>query len=188
MTEPGGTAGSRPFAVFAIERRDSANQVFVRWTNRGKSGREKRDRKGLGITVRDPETGRLDPKLVRAAELAVQQLQARLRVGRGASEETTSKPVRGAPAAGSAPTPSGLTLRAGFDLALDPATGKYGSNRTRRYDQMVKYRARLFGLGRHAAPLICRHSPLSLAASVNIAPCSRRRVSALVRATSRRDQ
>jgi hypothetical protein len=28
-----------------------------------------------------------------------------------------------------------LGLRAGFDLALDPVRGKYGSNRTRRYDR-----------------------------------------------------
>jgi hypothetical protein len=43
-------------------------------------------------------------------------------------------------------------MLAGFGLALDPERGKYGSNRTRRYDQMLKYRERLFGGPRHAAP------------------------------------
>ena len=149
--------GSRPFVVFAMERKDSANQVFVRWTNPNKPGREKRDRKGLGITVRDAETGRVDPRLVRAAELAVQQFQAQLLVRHSENEEPPSrKPAAPAPApaAGGVPAHSDLTLRAGFDLALDPVRGKYGSSRTRRFDQMVKYRARLFGLGRHAASLI----------------------------------
>ena len=53
------------------------------------------------------------------------------------------------------PQPS-LTLLAGFALALDPERGKYGSNRTRRYDQMLKYRGRLFGGPRHVAPLLDR--------------------------------
>ena len=52
------------------------------------------------------------------------------------------------------PTAAALTIRAGFDLALDTARGKYGSNRTRRYDQMLKYRERLFGGPRHAVPLL----------------------------------
>lgn len=52
-----------------------------------------------------------------------------------------------------------LTIRAGFDLALDPGRGKYGSNRTRRYDQMRKYRERLFGSRRHAAPLLDAQLP-----------------------------
>jgi len=49
-----------------------------------------------------------------------------------------------------------LTMLAGFGLALDPERGKYGSNRTSRYDQMLKYRERLFGGPRHAAPLLDR--------------------------------
>jgi hypothetical protein len=47
-----------------------------------------------------------------------------------------------------------LILRAGFDLALDPVRGKYGSNRTRRYDQMAKYCERLFGGKRHVTGLL----------------------------------
>ena len=49
-----------------------------------------------------------------------------------------------------------MTMLTGFALALDPERGKYGSNRTRRYDQMRKYRERLFGGPRHAAPLLER--------------------------------
>jgi hypothetical protein len=47
-------------------------------------------------------------------------------------------------------------MRAGFELALDPERGKYGSNRTRRYDQMRTYHERLFGGPRHGAPLLDR--------------------------------
>jgi hypothetical protein len=52
----------------------------LRWTNPDKAGVERRDRKSLGLALRDAKTGRLDPKLVRAAELAVQQFQAKLLV------------------------------------------------------------------------------------------------------------
>ena len=60
--------GAKPHVVFAMERRDCGGQVFVRWTNPDKAGGERRDRKSLGLAVRDARTGRLDPKLVRAAE------------------------------------------------------------------------------------------------------------------------
>ena len=147
--------GSKPYVVFAMERRDSGGQVFVRWTAPEKPGREKRSRTALGITVRDPRTGRLDPQLVRAAELMVQQFQARLLVGQRASEKAASRNAeQRAPTGSQAASRSVLTLREGFDLALDPIKGKYGSSRTRRYDQMRRYRARLFGLGQHATPLI----------------------------------
>jgi hypothetical protein len=52
------------------------------------------------------------------------------------------------------PATTQLTLRAGFDLALDPVKGRHGSQRTRRYDQMMKYRDRLFGSARHVVVLI----------------------------------
>ena len=114
--------GARPFVVFAMERRDRGGNVFVRWTNPEKSGFFKRERKGLGITVRDPETGRLEPKRVRAAELAVQRFQATLVIGEPTSRSpaTTVRPVtqRTTP---TAPATTQLTLRAGFDLVLDPS-------------------------------------------------------------------
>ena len=68
--------GAKPHVVFAMERRDCGGEIFVRWTNPDKVGVEKRDRRSLGLVVRDTKTGRLDAKLVRAAELAVQQFQA----------------------------------------------------------------------------------------------------------------
>jgi hypothetical protein len=70
--------GVRPYVVFAMERRDRAGHIAVRWTNPDKTGKFRRERKTLGITVRDPETGRLDRRRVRVAELAVQQFQAKL--------------------------------------------------------------------------------------------------------------
>jgi len=130
--------GVRPYVVFAMERRDRAGHIAVRWTNPDKTGKFRRERKNLGITVRDPKTGRLDPRRVRAGELAVQQFQAKLVVGQPAPPAAASamdtpivtqiRPVE-------SPRTERLGLRAGFDLALDPVRGKYGSNRTRRYDR-----------------------------------------------------
>ena len=110
--------GARPYVVFAMERRDRGGTVFVRWTNPEKSGFFKRARKGLGITVRNPETGRLDPKCVRAAELAGQQFQAKLVIGepRGRSPASTVWRITQA-ATPNPPATTQLTLRAGFDLA-----------------------------------------------------------------------
>lgn len=150
--------GTKPHVVFAMERRDRGGQVFVRFNNPDKPGVEKRDRKSLGLVVRDPRTGRLDQKLVRAAELAVQQFQAKLLVGHSPPRDDSEAPSKAAPSAAppTASAATSLTIRAGFDLALDPERGKYGSNRTRRYDQMVKYRERLFGGRRQASPLLDR--------------------------------
>ena len=78
--------GVRPYVVFAMERRDRAGHIAVRWTNPDKTGKFRRERKTLGITVRDPETGRLDRRRVRVAELAVQQFQAKLVVGQPAGK------------------------------------------------------------------------------------------------------
>lgn len=138
--------GESPYVVFAMERKERGGQVFVRWTNPGKTGAHRRDRKALSIKVRDPQTGRLDPKLVRAAELAVQQFQAKLLIAEPA--ESKERPTHTAPPASRVTTeraPNDLKLRAGFELVLDPTRSQYGSNRTRRYDQMVKYEGRLFG-------------------------------------------
>jgi hypothetical protein len=149
--------GVRPYVVFAMERRDRAGHIAVRWTNPDKTGKFRRERKTLGITVRDPETGRLDRRRVRVAELAVQQFQAKLVVGQPA--RPTAASANNTPSATQtwpveSPRTGHLILRAGFDLALDPVRGKYGSIRTRRYDQMVKYRERLFGGKRHAMGLL----------------------------------
>jgi len=124
--------GTKPRVVFAMERPDCGGQVFVRFNNPDKAGAEKRGRKNLGIVVRVAKTGRLDPRLVRTAELAVQQFHARLLIAEAAAR-ADSGPVPNAAQLATpphAPTSAALTIRAGFDLALDTERGKYGSNRT----------------------------------------------------------
>lgn len=147
--------GPKPYTIFAFERPERGNQVFIRWTNLAKrdhreGGLHRREKQSLGLVVRDPSTGRLDPKLVRAAELQVQQFHARLITGslpQTAAERAAEKlPVQ--------PTADTLTLREGFRLALDAKHGKYASIKTRRYDAMVLYETRLFGLKPGTRPLI----------------------------------
>jgi hypothetical protein len=137
--------GLKPYVVFAYERRERGGQVFVRWTNLTKpdfrrEGEHKREAQGLGITVRNAE-GRLDPKLVRAAELVVQQFQSRLMTG-AIPQSAAERAAENQPPQ---PTADTLTLREGFALALDQTRGKYASVDTRRYNDMVLYEARLFG-------------------------------------------
>ena len=117
--------GTKPRVVFAMERRDRGGLVFVRFNNPDKPGDEKRGRKSLGIVVRDAKTRRLDPKLVRAAELAVRQFQARLLVGDWpARADRESRPnAAQLPVQTYAPDSAALTIRAGFDLALDSERG-----------------------------------------------------------------
>jgi hypothetical protein len=68
--------GAPPHVVSAFERLDRDRLVFVRWTNPASSDRDKRSRRSLGLTVRNPKTGRLDPRRVRQAEQTVQRFQA----------------------------------------------------------------------------------------------------------------
>ena len=147
--------GLKPLIVSAFERPERGNQVWVRWTNlerpdRRRPGEHMREVKSLGVFVRDLATGRLDEKLVRVAEVAVQQLQARLVTGEPAAGP--AEPVKEVEAPRS--TAETLTLREGFALALDPARGKYASTDTRHYEQMVKYEGRLFGGKPGLRPLI----------------------------------
>ena len=147
--------GLKPYSVFAFERPERGNQVFVRWTNLAKQGHRegghhRREKQNLGIAVRDPSTGLLDPKLVRAAQLQVQQFHARLVTG--SLPQTAAE--RAAEMLPAEPTADTLTLREGFRLALDPKRGKYASTETRRYDDMVLYESRLFGLKPRTKPLI----------------------------------
>ena len=146
--------GLKPYIVFAFERPDRANQVWIRWTDLSKPdlrrpGEHKRQVKALGLMVRD-EAGRLDEALVRAAELAVQQFQARLVTG--VTPPAPAEREKEAPAVRA--TPDTLTLREGFALALDPVRGKYATTDTRHYDQIVKYEERLFGGRPGLRPLI----------------------------------
>lgn len=146
--------GVKPYIVFAFERPERANQVWIRWTDLSKPdqrrpGEHKRQVQALGLVVRD-EAGRLDATLVRAAKSAVQQFQARLVTG-----VTPSAPAeREQEAAAVRSTPDTLTLREGFALALDPVRGKYATTDTRHYDQIVKYEERLFGGRPGLRPLI----------------------------------
>jgi hypothetical protein len=140
--------GARPYTVNAYERPERGHQVWIRWTNAQKSGREKRDKQPLGLRVRNLRLGKLDAQLVKAAERAVQQFQATLLTG----VQQTAQPLATAESL-TVEAPS-LTLREGFDVALQPTEGKYPATGTRRYDQMLKYRERLFGAAAGAPPLI----------------------------------
>jgi hypothetical protein len=146
--------GPKPYTIFAFERLERGNQVFVRWTNLSKREHggttHRREKQSLGIVVRDPATGRLDPKLVRAAELEVQRFHARLITGTLA--QTAAE--RAAEKLPAPPTAETLTLREGFRLALEPKRGKYASIETRRYADMLLYESRLFGLKPGTKPLI----------------------------------
>jgi hypothetical protein len=152
--------GVKPYIVFAFERPERANQVWIRWTNLSKPdlrrpGEHKREVQTLGVIVRDQE-GRLDPRLVRSAEVAVQQFQARLVTGTA----PPAPPIAAAEEPASArPKPDTLTLREGFALALDPDRGKYATTDTRHYDQIVKYEERLFGGRPGRRPLISPDLP-----------------------------
>ena len=117
---------------------------------RRENGLHRREKQRLGIVVRNASTGQLDPKLVRAAELEVQRLHARLITGT-LPQTPAERAAANLPAL---PTADTLTLREGFSLALDPKRGKYASTETRRYDDMVLYEARLFGLKPGTRPLI----------------------------------
>ena len=108
----------------------------------GEDGMHRREKQALGIVVRDPSTGRLDLKLVRAAELQVQHFHARLVIG-ALPQSAAERAAERLPAQ---PTADTLTLREGFRLALDPKRGKYASIETRRFEDMVHYESRLFGL------------------------------------------
>lgn len=114
------------------------------------NGLHRRAKQSLGIVVRDASTGQLDPKLVRTAELEVQRLHARLITG-ALPQTAAERATANLPAP---PTADTLTLREGFRLALDPKRGKYASTETRRYDDMVLYESRLFGLKPGTRPLI----------------------------------
>src|SRR4051812_40962077 len=102
--------GVKPYVITAYERSERGNQLILRWTDPAKPdprrpGKKKREKRGLRMSVRDPATGRLDSKRVRAAELAVQQIHACLVPGL----ETPSP----SPAA-LRPTAETLTLLEGF--------------------------------------------------------------------------
>ena len=146
--------GLKPFTVFAYERPERGNQVYVRWTNLSKpdlrrKGEHRRENQSLDVVVRDSE-GRLDERLVRAAQMAVQQFQARLVTG----AIPTSPAEKAKEALPARPTSDTLTLLEGFTLALDPVRGKYPSTETRRYEQMIKFDERLFGKKPGQRPLI----------------------------------
>lgn len=149
--------GLKPYVVFAFERPERGNQVFIRFTNLNRPdarrpGEHMREVQNLGVVVRDVETGRLDEKLVREAELATQQFQARLFTGTLAPLQPP-KP-REPDETERRPRPETLTLREGFALALDPENGKYPATDTRHYDQMKKWRDRLLGGRPGMRPLI----------------------------------
>ena len=140
--------GVRPHRVEGFERPERNGVVYARWWNPEKPGKDKRDKISLDLKVREVASGPIVPALVEAAEAAVRALQARLLSG---------LPARTAPVA---PAPAGpLTMRAGFNLALVPVTGKYATTTTRRYRDMQLFRDRLFGDAGDPGPLVDPRQP-----------------------------
>jgi hypothetical protein len=153
--------GTPPHVVSAFERPDRDQLVFVRWTNPAKPGRDKRDKRGLGLTVRNPKTGLLDPRRVRKAEREVQRFHATLLSPPLLPTIAPPPPVEArTPAIETPPPPPTrdprqlLTLREGFELALHPTEGKYPSTATRRYGDMQTFVKRLFGVPGESSALI----------------------------------
>jgi hypothetical protein len=143
--------GEKPYTVFAYERPERNHEVWVRYTDLStldptRPTKHKYAYERLGLQVRDPLTGRRNRRCERTAEVEVQRFQGQLvasqRKGNVQSPAVPTTPEQKAePEVGVA-----LTLARGFELALDTKLGKYASDETRRYDDMVTYRDRLFGV------------------------------------------
>jgi hypothetical protein len=141
--------GDKPYTVAAFERPDRDGEVWLRWSNPAKPSRDKREYRKLTQRVRPEAGGPLDRYNVQLAERAVHDQYARLRrehcgaVGvRPAAPEPS--PARVTPLT-LVDHVSALTLRAGFDMALQEKNGKYFSKTSRRYRDMVGMSKRLFG-------------------------------------------
>jgi hypothetical protein len=136
--------GAKPFRVFAYERPDRNSQVWVRWTDRSrpKTGQPRchhMEHRNLDRLVRDPGTGRLSSKRIRAVERMVRHIHAQLVTGLHDRHTMINRR---------------LTLREGFDIALDPQCGKYVALAGRRWREMLRFKRQLFRRTRTAAPLI----------------------------------
>lgn len=132
--------GVAPAMIYAWERLDRGGQVFVKYTNPAKSGRDRREKEKLpgNLTVRDAK-GRLDKKKIREVGEAVQRLQAMLLLGvqRDLPDQTESP----------------LSLRDGFERALDTTTGKYAT-KSLRWQEVHRAQEKLERILGHGTPWI----------------------------------
>lgn len=130
------SSGKKGRTVYGFERAERRNEVTARWTDPATKRRRKRE---LGLRVRN-DAGALDAELVIKAQNAIDALAAKLLLGQSLEDvQPSSVTTEVAPV-------KPLSLRAGFDKALDPVRGAYPSSASRRYQQMVYYRDRLFGV------------------------------------------
>src|SRR5690349_18917952 len=109
-------------SVYAFERTDRSNSIFVKFSSPEKEGRDRRVRIKLPghTTVRDKK-GRIDPKRVREVLREVERFTGPLIIDQAPTRPVTAKRP--------------LTLREGFSHALDHVVGKYPT-RTRRWDEV----------------------------------------------------
>jgi integrase len=117
--------------IYAWEREDRGGYVFLKFTNRARAGRDRRDKQKLPgeLRVRDPK-GRVDKSMVRAVDAAVERFAAQLLLGQR-------------PSLSSSELKSGsLTLSEGFAKVLDIGTGKY-PDRTLRWQEVRRARTKL---------------------------------------------
>jgi hypothetical protein len=121
--------GSRK--IYAWERLDRDGYVFVKFTSETKHGKDRRKKMKLPATLRvRDKKGRIDAKLVREAERAVQQFAGEIFFG-----DNTDRPTN---------ETRPLTLAAGFRLALDleSGKGKYAT-KTERWKEVNRARKKL---------------------------------------------
>jgi hypothetical protein len=131
--------GDKPHTVAAYERPDRDGEVWLRWSNPVKPGRDKREYRNLNLKVRASPDAPLDFAQTQLAAQAVREQHARLL--RDHQQLVLPLPSRRL----SPVTGTTLTLRAGFELALKEKDGKYFSTMSRRYRDMVAMSKRLFG-------------------------------------------
>jgi hypothetical protein len=158
------SVGAKPHTVSAYERPERDGEVWLRWSNPTKPGRDKREYRNLKVKVRPTPSAPVDARQVLIVEQAVHDLHAELVRGRTLTlvvpsgvqpiARTVTVPEPEQPpaparqetsAAASSATPGVLTLRAGFALALAVPDGKYSSTKSRRYIEMLAMSKRLFG-------------------------------------------
>jgi hypothetical protein len=122
--------------IYAFERLDRGGQIFLKYNDETKAGRDNRVKVKLpgDYTVRD-QRGRLDKRSVRDVEIAVGKFAASLIAGvRPVAKKDELRP---------------LTLGECFERVLDISSGKYAAQ-TRRWEEVKRASAKLERiLGRH---------------------------------------
>jgi hypothetical protein len=145
------SSGKKPRIISVAERAPGNFALRARWTVPETGERPKVK---LDFTVRDA-SGEIDPTLVDRAKVLIDDMAARFRLGGdplGRDDAAPSNAVSSPSAEESVERKRlQLTIEEGYDLALDPNTGKYASSETRHFDQVAKRADRLLGRNGHVA-------------------------------------